>query len=249
MSCPSERVTAYVDGALSPEDRAVVEEHLPTCAVCREQVEAERRIRQLLRGLPEPAPAADLEARVRRRLAHGARSRLPFYLAMAASLVLGILWTTTAPGFVGLELAWDHVHCFSKDRLPAQVWTSDGDHLESWLEGQGDRPPDLPGRVGGLELVGARRCPILDRRVAHVYYTGEGQRVSVYLVRGLLRLGGEHRSEHQGRYVRLRRIGPGIVGLVSEDRQALEAVERALTTVMAGGRLPVDLGRPRLITF
>lgn len=59
-SCPSEALTALVDGALDHDERERVHAHLAGCAACRAEVEAERalkaRLAALSAGTPEPAP-------------------------------------------------------------------------------------------------------------------------------------------------------------------------------------------------
>ena len=46
---PAEIMTAYLDGESTPQETAVIVEHLRTCARCRAEVEAESTGRQVLR--------------------------------------------------------------------------------------------------------------------------------------------------------------------------------------------------------
>lgn len=58
-----------LDGILSPEDRARVEAHLATCAVCRREVEALRSVLADARSLPRSVmPARDLWNGIEERL-------------------------------------------------------------------------------------------------------------------------------------------------------------------------------------
>jgi anti-sigma factor RsiW len=50
-----ETISAYVDDALAPHERADFERHLNTCATCQRELEALRQVRALLRRLPSPA--------------------------------------------------------------------------------------------------------------------------------------------------------------------------------------------------
>jgi anti-sigma factor RsiW len=50
-----EAISAYVDDALPPAERANFERHLATCATCQRELEEMRRVRALLRALPPPA--------------------------------------------------------------------------------------------------------------------------------------------------------------------------------------------------
>lgn len=57
MTHPLEHLAPYVDGALNPQERADVDEHLRSCARCRAEVEAAARARAAVRALPEtPVP-------------------------------------------------------------------------------------------------------------------------------------------------------------------------------------------------
>jgi negative regulator of sigma E activity len=50
-----EQLSAYVDGELPAGERALVEEHVATCAECRAEVAALTQLRRVLRALPAPA--------------------------------------------------------------------------------------------------------------------------------------------------------------------------------------------------
>lgn len=50
-----ERLSAYLDGELAPDDVAALERHLATCAECRDELAGLREVRTLLRALPQPA--------------------------------------------------------------------------------------------------------------------------------------------------------------------------------------------------
>lgn len=67
-------LSAYVDLALSPEERAAVDAHLSGCDACRAELEELRSVRRLLAALPERAPSRSLLPR---------RSTLPGWLLPA----------------------------------------------------------------------------------------------------------------------------------------------------------------------
>lgn len=50
-----ERLSAYLDGELPPEERAALERHLPGCPECRRELEDYRTLRAMLRAVPMPA--------------------------------------------------------------------------------------------------------------------------------------------------------------------------------------------------
>jgi len=231
MSCDAERVTAYVDDALAPAERAEMEVHLTQCLECRVQADEERALRARLRDLPLPEPPPQLEARVRRSLRPrpgAARWLLP----LAAGLVALVAWGRGATPFVAWELSRDHDHCFGQRRLPAKVWSSDPSRISEWFERQGTTVPVIPDVAGGLELVGARYCTLVDRTVAHLYYTSADKHLSLYLVPGPVRPTSRE-MRPRGNFVRLMQVGGATVGLVSEEEESVEAFERALSTTVA----------------
>jgi anti-sigma factor RsiW len=235
VSCDPVRVTGYVDGALSPAERAEVEAHLGACQACRGQAEAERMLRVRLLSLPHPDYPAALESSVRAKLVRGPRPRRAWrvLLPLAAALVLALFWVRGMPGLVARELAWDHGHCFGKAQLPAKVWSGDPAVIEGWFTEQGTRMPRVPESAGGLTLVGARYCQLMDRRVAHLYYADDEHRLSLHVVPGPVRFEWPQRRATMGRTVHLLHSGGLAVGLTSEDADAVDAFARALSIQMA----------------
>jgi hypothetical protein len=57
-------LSAYLDGALSPEARASVQAHLDTCALCRTRLAELRGTARLIARLPTPVPSRSLVPRV-----------------------------------------------------------------------------------------------------------------------------------------------------------------------------------------
>src|SRR5207247_1634737 len=154
------------------------------CPACRAQVESERALRQRLHALAPLEPRSALPAEVRRRLRPESTRLSRVLLAAAAGLALAFLWGRGSAPFVAWELARDHDHCFSFPVLRAQVWSDDPARVAEWFARQGTQIPAIPAAAAGLELVGARYCPLIDRRVGHVYYVGGGRHLSVYAVPG-----------------------------------------------------------------
>ncbi|MBE1611787.1 zf-HC2 domain-containing protein [Actinopolymorpha pittospori] len=62
MSHDRASLSALVDGELDHESRDEILAHLAHCDDCRAQVDAERRVKSLLSGMPDPAPSASLQA-------------------------------------------------------------------------------------------------------------------------------------------------------------------------------------------
>jgi anti-sigma factor RsiW len=237
VSCRPERVTGYVDDTLEPGERAEIESHLATCSTCRQQADAERALRDALRGTPLPEPPAELEARVRGGLARAARPGR-WLLPFAACVALLALWARGAAPFVAWELARDHARCFGKPRLPAAVWSGDPHGVTDWFEAQGTHLPLVPGRAAGLDLLGGRYCPLLDRFAAHLYYGDEDRHLSLFVIQGPVRFEHTWATLTRGRPVRLLQVGGTIVGLVGERPEDVEAFRSALQRTIASLERP-----------
>jgi hypothetical protein len=61
---PHADLSAYIDGALDPTARAVVDGHLVTCALCRAHVAQLRATAAFVRALPDPVPSRRLTPRL-----------------------------------------------------------------------------------------------------------------------------------------------------------------------------------------
>ena len=233
MSCQPELGTGYVDGVLDDATRAAVEAHLSGCAACTEQVAYERALRARLRALAPVEPGPALVGKVRRRLRPARPNVSRILLASAAGLAVLFLWGRGHAPFVAWELASDHNHCFAFPVLPAQVWSDHPEHVAEWFAKQGTEIPAVPAAASGLELVGARFCPLIDRKVGHIYYAGQGRHLSVYAVPGSVRFARRFQDTPRDRVVRLIRVEGRTVGLVGDRVEDVEAFERALTSTYA----------------
>jgi anti-sigma factor RsiW len=234
VNCRPEHVTAWVDGELDAVERAQIEEHVAACAVCAEQAESERRLREGLRRLPQPEPPAGLEFVVRRGLRQDRRARvLRVALPLAASLLVAFLWARATPSVLALQVARDHGHCYALERLPAEVFADDIEPVAAWFRGRGRELPPLPSSAAGLALVGGRFCPLIDRKVAHLYYRDAQRRVSLFVIPDPVRLDRRHEAHFLGHAVRLRRLAGQTLAIVADREADAEAFERGFDTLRA----------------
>lgn len=95
MTCPDDRLEEYLDGELRGPDRRSVEEHLGSCEVCRRELEALKRLEQVLMEVPG-GTVPDAEAFLARLRRRSRRVRRTFWaVAAAAALVVA------AGGYLG----------------------------------------------------------------------------------------------------------------------------------------------------
>jgi len=134
----TDRLSAYLDGALNAGDLERVEAHLEVCGSCGRAYRELQTLQQMLRGLPEPAMPEGLTERVHWRLQRetaraprrGALAwfavRPPFRIALACATLLLIL---------GLPTAW------IADRLMPRETPLDTDaYVREYLVLSVDRP-------------------------------------------------------------------------------------------------------------
>lgn len=95
MACPEvkERLSAWLDGELAPEERGFIEAHLQGCAGCRREAAQLEALDSALGELATPVPPRVAEKVLARLQAQQGERRRPWWqsLALAASLVLGIV--------------------------------------------------------------------------------------------------------------------------------------------------------------
>ena len=233
MSCNPQRVTGYVDDALDPAARAEVEAHLAGCPACRAQVASERELRERLRAPAPVEPRPGFEAEVRGSLRHARGRRPSWLLPLAAAVALAAVWGRGAPSFLAWEVARDHAHCFAKIPVPAELWSSDPLEVTAWFEEQGTRLPVIPASAHGLQLVGARYCPLGDRIAAHLYFGGDKGSLSLFVLAGPARFRGDYATTVFGQSVRLLRAGGTVVALVSEHAEEVDAFRETFRTTVA----------------
>jgi anti-sigma factor (TIGR02949 family) len=187
----------YVDRELDGERTEAVERHLRDCASCAARVQAERDLKQALRARVRAGPApAGLSGQILRRLhreqARGLRPRRRLLVVTSAvgvlAVVLGVsLWNRAHPPRLVSELVDDHIR-YLVSAVPAEPGTADPVAAERWLEEQLNLAVPVPRfAADGPRLIGARRCYVLDRQVALLFYEDRKERLSLFVMddRGL----------------------------------------------------------------
>ena len=124
MSHPTSELTAFLDGALAPAERAEVEAHLAGCATCRAERDRLASALALLSRLPPgPPPASGFEQRFYARLARekaGLRERRTLFDRVA--------WRWIVPTLAGALATAAVIVYTSKQKQEHEIFMAE--HLE-----------------------------------------------------------------------------------------------------------------------
>lgn len=143
-----EALSGYLDGRLSPEDGALLRQHLETCSRCAEELSALRQLVVVLRALPPPALPRSFTVSTDELAASGPVSRrtrptppTPMWprvaqwaggLVAAAGLLVGVAGTVghlPAPALQGATTAASGASAPQRgEHLPSTAAPYSGDH-------------------------------------------------------------------------------------------------------------------------
>lgn len=191
---PGALLDAWLDDRLTAEEAGEVEAHLAGCERCRRQAEALRATVEAVRALPEPAPPAGLESRIRAALdaedartaarapaaaarpRSGVRRRWPLAAAVLAAAAIGAvaLWLGSPPAGSlpdAIETAYADLE---RGGLPAGFQTADPGEVERRWQGA---ELGFPARVFdleamGIQLAGGGAATLAGRPAAFTAYRG-----------------------------------------------------------------------------
>ncbi len=209
MSCTflsSERVAAWVDGALSAQEARDVACHVATCPTCHAAAETLRAETEALRNsLGQVRAPAQLWARISTRLAAEPapptrraslratlrRSTAPIAAAvLAASLLGGVLLFQQEPGWLTAPdrplqvLATESVQDYKTFRISQRaldVVSDDPTDTLVWLSARlGGPAPDMTERVLDYRLIGGRLCWLMGQRLGALTYAKGDNQITVY---------------------------------------------------------------------
>ncbi len=105
MSCEkvSNSLISYLDGRASAGERSSVEEHLKSCAACRERAEEFRRLWDVMAEVPAVEPSFAFDARLRQRIAAAGRPRPWTWLVPSPRLAAAVVALVGLSIFVSLH--------------------------------------------------------------------------------------------------------------------------------------------------
>lgn len=192
MSCEiwQEKIDAFVDSELPPEQESGFNEHLRSCPACSQETLARQRLKVQTRlaGLRySPVPA--FERRMQKRLA-APTPRLPRLMLAGAvvAIILAVLapltWRTRAVRLeIVSELADQHVATLASDH-PADVLSADSHTVKPWFAGKVPFSVDIPDlKDTGFELVGGRLVYLEQVPAAQLIFSIRKHRISVFMLR------------------------------------------------------------------
>lgn len=136
MSCPGERLSAWLDGELEPDEASAVAAHVAACAACADEARALEAVGEVLHEAAVPDPGLAAWAGFERELADGlARRRGPGWRALlvAAGLLLAGLPLLALRGAERAISAAQRLPSTALE-VPAPVWAPSGDSPRVPLE-------------------------------------------------------------------------------------------------------------------
>lgn len=239
---PEELLHAYVDNALTDDERRDVERGLAQDADSAQRARAYLAQNDALHALFDPvlSESHTLTIHPRTRAANASR-----WLALAATLLLGIGigfavrgWQAGAsgPATIAREAALAHAAYVPEVRHPVEVSAAEEKHLVAWLSKRLDAPLRAPSLVAfGYQLLGGRLLPPTSPRdpaplALLMYENAQGKRLTLLVKREANNAETSFRfSEDQGARVFYWIDGPFGYALAGDlDRSELQKIARGV---------------------
>ena len=193
MNCEiwQDKIDAFVDSELAPDEALGFDEHLRTCPACSQETLARQRLKAETRLAGQRfAPSAEFEQRMRRRLAPK-RARILWLPALASAaavllvaVFLGLGWRERAvQQQVVAQLVDQHVATLASDH-PVDVVSTDAHTVKPWFSGKVPFSVDIPNLSGTqFELVGGRLTYLQQAPAAQLIFAVRKHRISVFMFR------------------------------------------------------------------
>lgn len=182
----------FLDGELESGERFEIENHLSGCPSCLARIEAEQRLKDVVRD--RAAVVAQAPAALRERVFSGVRAeqrkeRAQHWLKIsAAALVVcaagsGVAWVRSS----GLRERYTEDAALGHARkLPVEVRQDTNEAVEAWFDGKLDYHVEVP-RLANARVTGARISNVSDKPAAYISYEtaakdGRQRRVGVFVM-------------------------------------------------------------------
>jgi hypothetical protein len=181
----TDELSGYVDDQLTDEERAVVERHLAECPECAAVIEEERRLRDLLRGLPLVDPPFGFYERLLRQKVPSRPQRSWVRTALinvgAAAAAFAVVLGLASTGESSDEVAADEVITKSASIVPSldQLRGKRATPAEAESAAHYGVPSSL---AGTYQLAGFQ----LSDGIPQAVYSNGRQLLAVFVMRGRL---------------------------------------------------------------
>jgi len=185
-----DRLDAYIDAELSPQEMSAVEAHLKTCELCAAEVPLQSRLKREVRLAGKAyAPSLEFRRRVEAAIAPPKKaSRFRLWvpsLAMAAVLLIAALfgWNQVRPRSDATlaELVDMHVATLAS-ASPVDVVSTDRHTVKPWFQGKIPFTFNLPElKDTGFTLVGGRVSYIQQQPAAQLLFQVRQHKISVFI--------------------------------------------------------------------
>jgi len=197
QSLSDEELGAFVDGEVTAERAAEIEQWLAADPDAAARVAAWRRQRELIKAALDPVAREPIPMELLRRLRRPAWRRQIWPSAAAAVFAFAVglgggwfLWYTPPVDLPTLTLAETGLSAYrvyvGEVRHPVEVWDDEETHLVNWLSKRLDTPLKAPNlKPLGLRLLGGRLVPAVNGEPgAMLMYEGaDGERFSIFVAR------------------------------------------------------------------
>jgi anti-sigma factor RsiW len=208
-ACPDQMILlgGLLDGELDAANTALIEAHIGRCSGCREELERQQAVRNLIasNGVRYAAPEA-LEQRIAAAIPELSprRTRRPMlgWLApaaggaLAASLAMLLLVQPSPHGGLEQQLISSHVRSLQPGHL-TDVETTSQHIVKPWFNGKIDFAPPVPELADqGFPLAGGRLDSIDGKTVAAIVYHRRLHTVNLFVWPGTS--GRDRTSTEQG---------------------------------------------------
>ncbi|HEY3645653.1 MAG TPA: anti-sigma factor [Gammaproteobacteria bacterium] len=203
MKCQDceELLHPYLDGELDAARRGAVDEHLRSCAACREEL---KQLQMLRRALQLPELRYGASETLRHHLLSqlkkaDARERRPAWPAWGAAIAAGVLavalfWNFAPHGGAPaqpqladvddamVDSAVDQQQDALKDKHLTDIASADAKTVQSWFSGKLAYTPPVPDlSAQGYTLVGGRLDKVKDEPAAALTYQRGDEVVTVFV--------------------------------------------------------------------
>jgi anti-sigma factor RsiW len=184
------RLDAYVDAELPPQEMRAAEAHLKTCALCAADVGAQAQLTRKVRAAGKAyAPSLEFRRRIEAAIAPPKKaSRFSIWvpsLAMAAVLLIAVLfgWNQMQQRNDGAlaELVDTHVATLAS-ASPVDVVSTDRHTVKPWFQGKVPFTFNLPEfKDTGFTLLGGRMSYIQQQPAAQLLFQVRQHKISVFI--------------------------------------------------------------------